>query len=160
MKKIFSKFLLLVLINYSYGYTEEITLFFSCLTSNDKRISLYGIPDKKNGQLNVQYRFGNKKRAELVYPESFNNKLFTYTKYFRSQTEYFRIFFTNGDYAYTLYRNYYGDEQQPVIYTLDGGIIVLNKKTGKEYDIQCATIEVDQLYKIPDFIEEDQEGRL
>lgn len=77
-----------------------------------------------------------------------NNQLIKYVSYHRYQTEYNRIFFKNGGYLYTIYRDYDGE----VSSRYEAGIMIKNISTDKTIDLKCTVIYKNEMNEIFNFI--------
>ena len=129
----FTFFFLFTTLCYSQIYllpNEEV--IFSFQTKNGKKMVL--AKDKENEY--IIYRFGSAKKIELEYPsikdkDSWNK--FTYSYYFRgggksnSGLELQSIYFQNGNFDYTIYKDYSAEGE-----SYETGILIKELTTTKE----------------------------
>lgn len=125
-------------------------IFFSCTVSNGKKMSLCGIEKQHSDKYSVFYRYGQSGHIEMAYPSNptESNNLFTYVSYHRYQVEYSRIYFKNGGYLYTIYRDYDGGESKKY----HAGVVVKNIVTEKQTDFQCSIIHENNMFEVFDFL--------
>lgn len=73
---------------------------FTCQTAAKKTVSLCGA-----GGNSLQYRFGKPRAVELQFPKEIaaGAQQFKYAHYFRAQTDYWELRFTNNDVGYTVF---------------------------------------------------------
>jgi hypothetical protein len=108
------------------------TLLFSFETKNKKKMVL--ARDKK--EMYIVYRFGNKERIELEYPEKNKSSWskFRFSFYFRggpSATDIDDLFFVNDNFEYRVYSNYFREDNEE-----DFGIEITDLKTKKITNIK------------------------
>ena len=87
---------------------------FSCQLQGKgprKLVSVCAARDLGSPGAFVAYRFGQPLQPELVYPASKRDSLKAFTRwhYWRFQTDYQQLSFTNGDYRYTVFDRYAAD---------------------------------------------------
>ncbi len=136
MKKIFALLLLFSSISiFSQLVKKNETLIFSFKTKAGKTAVLASDSDNRY----IVYRFGTKDNIELEYPASLDNtswQNFTYSYYYRgggkmnAGMDLNYIDFTNNDYSYRIYNEYYSEDE-----SVANGILVTDSK-GKETDIK------------------------
>lgn len=79
------------------------SMIFSCPTAASKITSL--CENKKNRM--ITYRYGRIDRIEMSYTEKGGVEGgFSYSHYFRSNVDYFRIKFRVDEYEYSIFRDY------------------------------------------------------
>lgn len=107
--------------------TASEKIHFNCETSSGKIISLCGTSDRAHPSA-LQYRFGRQKKTEFSYPEpaAEAKTVFSYVHYSRYQVDRTLINFRNGDFKYSIFDIYEGD-QTPA--TVSQGVEVI--KNGK-----------------------------
>lgn len=134
--------------------------YFSCATASGKILSICGVETNKELQ-EISYRFGSYKKIELSYPPkgTINPKSkFTYNNYFRSMTSYFRFNFKNGNYNYSVFRDYDGE----ISNTQKAGVIVtkVDSTQKKETIINCKNIINDETQKLTKYLTCDTDSAL
>lgn len=131
---------------------EEV--YFSCLMKNEKTLSLCG--SKKV----LSYRYGHANNLELVFPDAapLSMTRFKYNNYFRYGIDYYRVSFLNGQYNYHIYR----DIDNELTPKMQAGILVENSSSidKREIDLPCTERVSDNLNKLSEFLECDQESAL
>ncbi|HET8706768.1 MAG TPA: hypothetical protein VFM46_10760 [Pseudomonadales bacterium] len=121
-------------------------VYFNCVTAKQKSISLCGSPDLSKPAAYLQYRFGKKDSAELVYPEDKKDSLkkFEYSHFFRPQTDRFWLGFDNAGYSYSIFMNYEAPDP------FEAGVSVTTPD-GKEGEVKCQSepeLKADELEKV------------
>src|SRR5215510_11537040 len=87
---------------------------FSCeLKRPVKIVSLCSSPELTRERGYLQYRFGLPGKIELAFPERRENsqQSFQYKHYFRAQVDLTQISFTSGNYTYSVFDDYNGEEK-------------------------------------------------
>lgn len=137
--------------------TQE-QVFFSCIASNKKIISLCGRNSKEEKYL--FYRFGRANKIELEFPKKAVRSLerFSYNHYFRYGVDYYRVAFSNDGYDYSVFRSLDATINSEAI----AGVLVGVGKAGEkgEVAIQCAESIVDNLNDLSGFITCNRESAL
>lgn len=122
--------------------------YFSCSTTRGKILSICGI--ENNEELKeLSYKFGSYEKTELTFPSkgTINPKSkFTYNNYFRRMTNYFRLYFINENYKYSVFKDYDGE----ISNTPKAGVIVTNISSAQSKDtvINCKNITEDETQKL------------
>jgi hypothetical protein len=116
------------------SFTEK--SYFDCATKNGKQVSVCGSKDLSKSAGYLQYRFGTLKKVELEFPveKKDSAKKFFHTHYFRYQTDYTNLNFSNSGVEYSIFLTYIGD-QKPIVN--EWGISMGVK--GKEHRVLCKT---------------------
>lgn len=146
----------------SPGFADEIKdhclpgeeVYFSCLMKNEKILSLCG--SKKV----LSYRYGHAGNLDFVFPDAAPHSLtrFKYNNYSRYGVDYYRVSFLNGQYNYHIYR----DIDNELTPKMQAGVVVENSSSldKKEFDFPCTERVSDNLNKLSEFLECDQESAL
>jgi hypothetical protein len=140
----------------AHGKTSEVSLcspseitYFACQTNTKKVISICG--GKSNS---LQYRFGKRDAVELQFPQEAKNgaQQFRYAHYFRPQTDYWELYFSNSGVSYTVFERY---EDARKFAGLE-----LKLADGKEKTITCVGKFASKLGKLESFVPCDKESAL
>lgn len=116
--------------------TQDEDVIFSCSLQRTKKVvslcSSKKLLSKKDGAY-LQYRFGALGSVELSYPteKSGSPEKFSYSHYFRPQTDRTQLSFDSGDYTYAIFDEY---EDQ----LKSAGVIVRNRKSSRVAQLICA----------------------
>lgn len=153
---------LFTLISFAQDYIlPNEDLIFSFKTKNGKNMVL--AKDKNNEY--IIYRFGSSKKIELEYPEknkeSWNK--FTYSYYSRgggksnAGMELNSIFFQIGNFEYTIFRDYYSEDE-----SFKTGILVTDMLTNRRKEIhgKYHTIKGDLYNLMNDNLIKQDEDRI
>lgn len=144
------------------GLADEITshclsneeVYFTCLMKNGKTLSLCGSAKA------LSYRYGKAGNLELIFPSAAPQsiKQFKYNNYLRYGVDYYRVSFLSGQYYYRIYR----DIDSELTPQIQAGIIVESKSSinKKEFNLSCVDSINDNLSKLSEFLECDEENAL
>lgn len=106
-------------------------IIFNCsVVESGKLISLCASPKLTGDESYLQYRFGRRQKIELVFPAERHQsqKKFRYAHYFRAQVDRTEIGFTSGEYEYTIF-SYYEGEEKPARHDVGLSVESENKKS-------------------------------
>ncbi len=131
--------------------------YFDCETKNGKQVSVCGSKDLSKTVGYLQYRFGNSEKIELEFPleKKESSKKFFYTHYFRPQTDYTNLSFTNSGVEYSVFHSYIGDEK-PIVN--EWGVTIGVK--GKDHRVFCKTQPKQSLDDLKGFVSCDKDDAL
>jgi hypothetical protein len=115
---------------------QDEDVIFSCALQRTKKVVSLCSSKKllsKNGGAYLQYRFGALGKVELTYPteKAGSPDKFSYSHYFRPQTDRTQLSFDSGDYSYAIFDEY---EDQ----LKSAGITVRSRKSNKTAQLICA----------------------
>lgn len=98
----------------SHCAAEEMPLF-SCQIEKSAKVVSVCASRPLSETSSLAYRFGKPGHIELEYPETSENSLskFRFAHYFRYQTDRITLSFNIGNYQYTVFDYYEGEEQPP-----------------------------------------------
>jgi hypothetical protein len=93
--------------------TDEQVLFSCKIAKSSKTLSLCASKDLAKDKGTVSYRFGKLGKIELAVTDSAEQgfKVFTYSHYFRAQTDYTFIAFKNNAVEYQVFDSYDGENK-------------------------------------------------
>ncbi len=138
-------FLLLFFSSLGFGQTlclKKETDFFSCVTTNNKIISICGkISSNDHANDWLQYRFGRRDHIELIYPES---KIGSISKFEGNAFNKYNVVdlrFINSRNAYSVSLNgpYHGDEA--TVRSSASASVNIKLKSKNRASISCSTID-------------------
>jgi len=114
----------------------EVVIFSCPLKGSNKIVSLCSSPKLTKTEGYLQYRFGLPTKVELEYPTERreSQKSFRYSHYFRAQVDLTEISFTSGNFNYTVFDSYNGEERPAVS---DQGVTVSATAGKKEVTHSC-----------------------
>jgi hypothetical protein len=125
---------------------------FTCQTSAKKTISLCSAGDKS-----LQYRFGKPQAVELQFPKEISEgaQKFKYAHYFRPQTDYWELRFTNNDVSYTLFERWADGKKSAGV-----EVKLATDKDGTEKQITCVGRFVSKLEVLKTIVPCDTDSAL
>jgi len=140
------------------------TIIFSCrVKGSPKILSLCSSKHLSKNAGYLQYRFGRPGAVELTFPEDKRNSQaqFLYERYFRFQVDRTEVSFKNGEYKYSIYDAYEGEEKPARTYRgvsieYEGG----GGKTVESHDLNCTGPVISQLQKLQEVIPCDKDNPL
>jgi hypothetical protein len=112
-------------------------VIFSCaVKTGGKTVSLCASKDVTADRGYIQYRFGRPAKIELEYPASKegSQKQFRYSHYFRAQVDLTEVSFSSGDFNYTVFDSYNGEEKPAIS---EEGVTVTPTAGGKDITLNC-----------------------
>lgn len=122
----------------SHCADSEQVVFSCALKQSQKLLSLCSSKELTKTSGYMQYRFGLPGKVELEFPQHREDSLksFQYSHYFRAQVDLTEISFVSGDFQYTVFDDYNGEEKPSVSRQ---GVRVIPTSGGKEVTLLCAT---------------------
>lgn len=111
-------------------------IIFSCtIKENAKLVSLCSSRELTPDRGYLQYRFGRPGKIELEFPKSREKTqpAFKYSHYFRAQVDLTEISFTSGNYEYSIFDDYNGEERPAR--SVQG--IKVTSPNGREVTLTC-----------------------
>ena len=92
---------------------DEKIIFNCTIKQNAKLVSLCSSTNLSKDRGYIQYRFGRPGKIELEFPKSRDKsqQAFKYSHYFRAQFDTTEISFTSGNYEYSIFDDYNGEER-------------------------------------------------
>lgn len=148
---------------------EEI--YFSCLTSNEKKISLCADRPENEGS-NLTYRFGRGGNVELEHSASLepghssspSGGGFLKNRYFRARVDYTEVAFNSNDHEYRVFRRFSDesvDQQASIAPSRDFGVEVSVASSGEGLAvISCSKVHVDKLIELSNLLACDDSSAL
>lgn len=122
------KYFIFTLLFVCFSTLADVT-YFSCKTDKGDLML-------KEKNKNLEYNFLN--RNDDVFIFSAPPIKFSYSHYYRFQTDYFDVSFFNGKYKYSIFSNFEDGNYSK-------GVNVKNIDSKKEYSFACNNTEVDRL---------------
>jgi hypothetical protein len=139
--------------------TEQV--LFSCSVGKaDKIASLCGSPELEKGSGYLQYRYGARRKIELVFPATRESSLekFRYAHYLRHQIDRTQVSFSNGGFEYSVFTTYDGEGKRPV---KEHRVLVSKEgPSSKEIRLVCKSPVSVRLEKLENVLPCDTESAL
>ncbi len=142
----------------SHCATEEITLF-SCQIEKSAKVVSVCASQPLSATSSLAYRFGKPGNIELEYPGTSEHSLskFRFAHYFRYQTERITLSFNVGNYQYTVF-DYYEGEEEP---SYGRGVVVDDTRHDKEVvSLMCRDEVITTIRDLNELVPCDKESAL
>ena len=138
---------------------QEQVVFSCAIKKSPKVVSVCASSNLSSSEGTIAYRFGILGKPEFQFPPRTDGsvKSFRFAHYSRYQVERAELSFDSGNFSYTIFDYYEGEEKPPYM----RGVRVSPKDgKGKDIELQCSGKVISSLTKVEGVVPCDKENAL